>query len=887
MNEIEKRLDQLKSPLLAKLHETRDAVKLLLQEFISNFPTYTDHSVNHTWEVFRLAGSVMAPEELNFLSEDELYVLGMACLLHDIGMCVPIDKLEELGYKKNYEKYKADYPETQYADYLRDIHHELSADFIRRERLLLKIESPLNSDRYAEAIARVAMGHRKVNLQDLEIYKPNFSVKSGVREFVCLPYLACVLRIADELDVTNIRTPDLLVKYYLPENAISRQEFEKHLATTHIEFDYEKVIITAKPDKEPIYNAIKKQLDKIARVIEECQKVVRHISNTGSKTYKLRLDRLVQDIQPQGFVAKDIKFSLDTARIFETFIGKHLYETPYVAIREAVQNAIDSCRYRKILEDNYIPKIEIELEDGVLIITDNAVGMDEFIVASYFGKLGSSYYLQQQIKDKYNSIGQFGIGVFSYFLLGDCIEVETKSKNADGLHFKATQNPDDYFHFLAEYNGPDQGTRLKIHLNSEENAKLDRDLLTKQLRYYFRHIEFPLHVKVSNQQIQIESQSMELTMEEFVEPYLNYQHRGELKNLSINQIHFSNDEFVGSFGLLTHTQNKYFAPVRGNLMNVMGSNYQALVISQKGVFVKSQNIPIGGYLADNFFAKINFKNNVHLQINRSSFDDSESLNEALSLLLETFLLKILKDAPNLQLQERGMLVEGLCANMSARSIDFLTERASQLFESSIVVTFWLNKSESRLTYLDFVKEHSSFIEYYKDDAPPPSLAAYPQVYSGIYGETGVFYHLILSDNYHKEFVICDNQVHQRFNKSASSESIAFESIFYPLVDLINGNNYLMAIEEEKEGGVVIGKISFVLNPLHELSKYIINNEELIKKNPEADKIIRSLLHELKFRLKRHFDLPIVNELLSDFNAKMNTNFKVTDSDFYFYHVDEA
>ena len=63
------------------------------------------------------------------------------------------------------------------------------------------------TERYAEAIALVAKGHRQEELMVEEIFSTKYAVKSGP-DFVCIPFLASVLRLADELDITNDRMPD-------------------------------------------------------------------------------------------------------------------------------------------------------------------------------------------------------------------------------------------------------------------------------------------------------------------------------------------------------------------------------------------------------------------------------------------------------------------------------------------------------------------------------------------------------------------------------------------------------------------------------------------------------------------------------------------------------
>lgn len=95
MNILERRLEKLNTDLYSKFTSTKAEVKDLLSRFSSNFPTYTDHSISHTMQVFQIASELLTDEELDLLNEDEIYILSMACILHDIGMCVPVKKINE------------------------------------------------------------------------------------------------------------------------------------------------------------------------------------------------------------------------------------------------------------------------------------------------------------------------------------------------------------------------------------------------------------------------------------------------------------------------------------------------------------------------------------------------------------------------------------------------------------------------------------------------------------------------------------------------------------------------------------------------------------------------------------------------------------------------
>ncbi len=320
MNSLEKHLIEIDSSLYSKFQETKTEITLLLTKYSSNFPEYTDHSSSHTLEVFQIASELLSDEEIHLLNSDETYILSMACLLHDVGMCVPENKIKEIEGSEEILAYKESHPNITTEIFIRDIHHRLSKKFIIDEHYLLKIPSK----KYAEAIGIVAEGHRKVDLSDFEIFDPHYFAKSG-KQIVCLPYIACILRIADELDVTNSRTPKILTKYYMPNNHISIREWSKHMSTLQRNYLDNDVIFEVDCSDQNIYAALQEQFDKIQNVINYCQKVIRSIPTINKRQFSLNLSLVKVKYSFVGFHPKGIRFSFDVQNVVTAFIGEELY----------------------------------------------------------------------------------------------------------------------------------------------------------------------------------------------------------------------------------------------------------------------------------------------------------------------------------------------------------------------------------------------------------------------------------------------------------------------------------------------------------------------------------------------------------------------------------
>lgn len=111
MNKLEIKLRELNPNLFGKLNETKEEVKLLLSQYIKNFPEYTDHSIHHTEKVYEIVADVLNDDEIENLNDDEIYILSMSSYLHDIGMCIPEEKIKIIADTEELLKERELHPE--------------------------------------------------------------------------------------------------------------------------------------------------------------------------------------------------------------------------------------------------------------------------------------------------------------------------------------------------------------------------------------------------------------------------------------------------------------------------------------------------------------------------------------------------------------------------------------------------------------------------------------------------------------------------------------------------------------------------------------------------------------------------------------------------------
>ncbi len=238
---IEQRLYTL-SPELHKRYQGCLVVsEAMLNKYQHIFPFYTDHTILHSMDVLAFANALIG-SQIDKLTADDLYVLIMGALFHDIGMGVSESDFESFSSVLSLPKASND---EERAELIRDNHQELSGLFLKKYGHLFDIPN----DRYLYAIIQVSRGHRRTNLMDEKEYPPSFVVDEGKK--VCLPYLASLICLADELDIARDRNISFLYDINKITNEISHMEFEKHEAVTRVDVEKDKVVVHA-VSKDPV-----------------------------------------------------------------------------------------------------------------------------------------------------------------------------------------------------------------------------------------------------------------------------------------------------------------------------------------------------------------------------------------------------------------------------------------------------------------------------------------------------------------------------------------------------------------------------------------------------------------------------------------------------------
>jgi hypothetical protein len=456
----------------------RPEAEKLLKHATDLFPQFTDHSVAHSDRVVQLLGYLIPDEVIEKLNALEIYFLLAATYYHDLGMIlecpgVPAGVDWDAYLASQVPKGQAVDPEVERlaaASFVRDRHHIRSEEFIVANRTDLELRA---SDTLEEAriVARIARGHRKDDLGDPDLYG---STAFGVGEVVRVDLLAAYLRLADELDVTALRTP--LAEYGIVPltDTRSQEEWTKHLSIHGVDFDKADPSVIwihatcEDPETYPLLTRLGKQID---RKLQEIRAAIPRTYGTRDGavlTNPIPYREVRLDVKTPGFFPIEIQFELEREKILDLLLGERFYGAKEAAIRELLQNAVDTCHEAKLVRGaEWQPNIRIEYdqENGVLEISDNGMGMDIDIVRDYFGRIGISYYTSPAFRGGFRPISEFGIGFLSSFMIADAIELESKRDGSEPILLQI-QSPNEPF-VPRKGNVDTVGTRVRLKLKDE------------------------------------------------------------------------------------------------------------------------------------------------------------------------------------------------------------------------------------------------------------------------------------------------------------------------------------------------------------------------------------------------------------------------------------
>ena len=255
MTEIEKALRGANPSLYADFTKSRETAERLLERVYINFPSYTDHGAGHAARVLKQIDKMLPSKVLSQLSPQELLILLLGGLWHDVGM---------VGERSENS------PED-----LRDSHQEIGAHRV--------LEAPGDYDiprTFGPAVAEVIRHHRASDIND------EVEMASVDDELVNFPLICGLVRTGDELDLKD-RGPQVVADVMqLPQESLVHFELSSCITGVSPDCAVGEIVISATAPTVDIEDAIKDLCGKIDGQLEALDEV---FQNADIPKYRTRL----------------------------------------------------------------------------------------------------------------------------------------------------------------------------------------------------------------------------------------------------------------------------------------------------------------------------------------------------------------------------------------------------------------------------------------------------------------------------------------------------------------------------------------------------------------------------------------------------------------------
>lgn len=442
--ELYSHLRDMNSQFIGTIDSCVKKAEKLLDRITETFPNYTCHDIDHSIRICDYIFEII--DDINELSELEIAVIILSCVLHDIGMFTTEEERENIkdgtdvysniDFEMMKDKYGSN--ENLALQNIIRIHHGVrSSDIILSNIFDEFIIPSQEAISFANDLALICESHtRSVNWA-----KHNLETNKllGSHKFNPL-FCSILLRLGDILDFDSNRTPLFLYKI-LSLHDTSKDEWLKHFCITNnekvfVEKDssYKKISFYGECDDPGVHRNILKYFELINNEIKDSIS----LTSKMNKEYSLKLKYPLEDnIKPKGYSISDLRFNIDYFSISNLLMGENIYGDKSYGLRELIQNSIDACLVRRESEDNskeawddnFQPKVDVIIDEETFSIKDNGTGMSFDMITNYFLSIGKSYYQSDEFKLKgmeYSPIGKFGIGFLSCFMLSDEVKVKTR-----------------------------------------------------------------------------------------------------------------------------------------------------------------------------------------------------------------------------------------------------------------------------------------------------------------------------------------------------------------------------------------------------------------------------------------------------------------------------
>ena len=217
------------------------------------------------------------------------------------------------------------------------------------------------------------------------------------------------------------------------------------------------------------------------------------------------------------------EFKAESKRLLNLMINS-IYTNKEIFLRELISNAsdaIDKIYYKALTDENivfnkddYYIKLVVDKEKRTLTVSDTGIGMTKDELENNLGIIAKSgsctFKNENEIKDGYDIIGQFGVGFYSAFMIADKVSVISRALGSENAYKWESEGAEGYI--IEESNKDSVGTDIVLSIKSNtEDEEYDDYLETYTLRSIVRKysdfIRYPVKMDITKHQLKEGSES--------------------------------------------------------------------------------------------------------------------------------------------------------------------------------------------------------------------------------------------------------------------------------------------------------------------------------------------------------------------------------------------
>lgn len=205
------------------------------------------------------------------------------------------------------------------------------------------------------------------------------------------------------------------------------------------------------------------------------------------------------------------QFKTESKRILDMMVNS-IYTHKEIFLRELISNAsdaLDKLNYKimqepdsKVSRDDLRIDIKIDRDNRLVTVSDNGIGMTAEELDKNLGYIAHSgtFEFKQEVDDKdTEAIGQFGVGFYSAFMVGDNVKVVSKAYGSDTANVWESDGVDGYT--IKETQKDGFGTDIIVHIKPDAEGEeysefLETERLRELVEKYSDYIRWPIHMTV-------------------------------------------------------------------------------------------------------------------------------------------------------------------------------------------------------------------------------------------------------------------------------------------------------------------------------------------------------------------------------------------------------